>query len=156
MSECDRFHNAIRILYSIDKDELERALGRPLTVVQWKQFSDDPPRFFIRADDETVAAIWTVVERRQPKRSAPGFYEAPDEPWVKTIKMSLPNDCFRFSIDVTEGAAPGSGVCTFITDRLLNRGEKTKVAAAIGSVRPGAVTMFPPDKQPYGANGESL
>ena len=69
MSELDRFHNAIRILYSIDKDELERALGRPLTVVQWKQFSDDPPRFFIRADDETVAAIWTIVERASRRQA---------------------------------------------------------------------------------------
>lgn len=65
----DRFMNALRILRSIDGDELDRALGRPCNFdVKWRKFSTDPFYFLIHADDETVDAIWLIIERRQPDR----------------------------------------------------------------------------------------
>lgn len=53
----DQFHNAIRLLYSIDSDEL----GDPSW---WPQFRENPPDFFIRCDDERAEKIWGVMERQ--------------------------------------------------------------------------------------------
>ena len=69
----DRFMNALRILLSIDGDELDRALGRPGDFdVKWCKFSTYPFYFLIHADDETVDAIWSIIERRQPDRLKTG------------------------------------------------------------------------------------
>ena len=57
------FHNGLRLLRSIDFSEIEHAINRP----QWFAFRDSPFEFFIRADDETVAAIWAVMEGRTKK-----------------------------------------------------------------------------------------
>ena len=52
------FHNALRILRSIDSHEL----GDP---EWWPKFRDDPYRFFIRCNDADRETIWKIVERRQ-------------------------------------------------------------------------------------------
>lgn len=53
----EEFHNGIRVLHSIDSHEL----GDP---PWWRRFRDDPVRFFIKADDETAAAIWNAMQIR--------------------------------------------------------------------------------------------
>lgn len=62
------FHNSLRILTSIDKHELIEAgvldHSEPDHSV-WIAFRDDPFRWLIRADDETAAKLWTIIERRQ-------------------------------------------------------------------------------------------
>ncbi len=60
------FHNALRILTSIDQCELEDAgVIKPGDMASWGPFSRDPFRWFIRADDETAAKLWAIIERRQ-------------------------------------------------------------------------------------------
>ena len=56
-----QFHNALRILTSIDFHEVQDVLPDGAA---WQSFRTDPFRFFIRADDETADAIWRVIERR--------------------------------------------------------------------------------------------
>jgi len=64
----DQFHNALRILTSLDKHELIEA-----DVIdhsesdhsKWIAFRDDPFRWFIRADDESATKLWGLIERRQ-------------------------------------------------------------------------------------------
>ena len=59
------FHNRLRILVGIDQHELvDAGAVRPDDLNAWESFSRDPYRFFIRADGETAAAIWAVIERR--------------------------------------------------------------------------------------------
>lgn len=67
------FHNALRILTSIDRWELEE-IGVVKTTgaiikrhEQWEAFQRDPYRFFIRADNETAEKLWRLIEARQPK-----------------------------------------------------------------------------------------
>ena len=72
----DRFHNALRIMKSIDLHELQ-AVGLFCGAVKpnrehddwehWETFRDDPLRFFITCDDETALKIFSVIESRQPK-----------------------------------------------------------------------------------------
>lgn len=52
------FHNALRILTSLDSDEIG------LTHWQWEQFRTDPLRFFVRADDATAERIWQAMVNR--------------------------------------------------------------------------------------------
>ena len=63
----DRFMNALRILHSIDRGELEDALGYCLDILAWRDFRGNPSRFLMIADDAKVDAIWGIIERRQPK-----------------------------------------------------------------------------------------
>ncbi len=63
----DAFHNRLRIMLGIDAHEFA-AVG--LTLEQWRRFDADPFRFFIRADDRTAAAIWSIIEARSCKRAA--------------------------------------------------------------------------------------
>lgn len=63
----NEFHNGLRILRSVDRDELEASLNERLPDRKWEKFSDDPYRFFIGADDETADAIWRCIAARQPK-----------------------------------------------------------------------------------------
>lgn len=58
-----RFHNALRIMRSIDFDEFHAASG--LNEASWAEFTYNPYHFFIRADDATALAIWSIIERRQ-------------------------------------------------------------------------------------------
>jgi hypothetical protein len=56
------FLNAMRILTSIDRDEVPFLDGP-----RWHAFRTDPFRFMIRADDKTADAIYGIIERRQPR-----------------------------------------------------------------------------------------
>jgi hypothetical protein len=63
------FHNGLRILRGIDRWELEEAgvVGEPFNLpddLRWIAFRDDPYGFFIRADDDTAAKLWSIIERR--------------------------------------------------------------------------------------------
>jgi len=53
----DQFHNALRIIRSIDSHEL----GDP---PWWEKFRDSPIEFFIRCDDESADKIWNVILKR--------------------------------------------------------------------------------------------
>ena len=65
--EAARFHNRLRILLNIEAGDFAAA---GLTFEQWRTFVADPFRAFIRADDPTAAAIWSIVEAREVKRPA--------------------------------------------------------------------------------------
>jgi hypothetical protein len=56
------FHNGLRILRSIDEQELAGS------GVNWPSFRDDPVEYFIRCGDDEAAAIWRVIEGRQPRK----------------------------------------------------------------------------------------
>lgn len=59
------FHNALRVLLSIDMHELEHAGAiRHGDRNPWGTFRRDPYRFFVRAADTTVERLWTIIERR--------------------------------------------------------------------------------------------
>ena len=58
------FSNALRILRSTDKCELD-ASGL-FDDSEWIAFRDNPGSFFIRASDAQAAAIWAVIQKRQP------------------------------------------------------------------------------------------
>jgi hypothetical protein len=66
-SPMDAFHNKLRIMLGIDAHEFALA---GLTMEQWRRFDADPYRFFIRADDRTAAAIWSIIQARSSKRAA--------------------------------------------------------------------------------------
>ncbi len=60
-----RFSNALRILQSIDRDELvDAGIDLPDTVA-WLKFRDDPFRWFIRACDADADKVWAIIEGRQ-------------------------------------------------------------------------------------------
>ncbi|MDF2809370.1 MAG: lexA [Microvirga sp.] len=68
----DDFHNRLRIMVGIDMHELVEAGAIAANDRNaWESFRLDPYRFFIRADDDTAAKIWSVIERRANKR---GFH----------------------------------------------------------------------------------
>lgn len=63
------FHNALRILASIDMRELVHAGAiSGDDTGGWQSFRDNPWRWFIRADDDTATAVWRIIESRQPKK----------------------------------------------------------------------------------------
>lgn len=68
MMKFAEFRNALCILTSIDAHELVEAgvLGRPGLgrAGMWNDFLANPYRFLLRADDETAAKIWSIIERR--------------------------------------------------------------------------------------------
>lgn len=56
------FHNALRILRSIDGHELP-----DLHPQQVEAFIADPYAYFIRAEDAVAERIWAAVQKRQPE-----------------------------------------------------------------------------------------
>lgn len=61
------FHNALRILLNIDRDELEAAGVIPRGDHNaWGDFRQNPWRFFIRAPDPAAEKLWAMIEARQP------------------------------------------------------------------------------------------
>lgn len=62
------FENGLRILISIDMSELEDAgaIARG-DKTSWEKFRDNPWRWLIRVDDDTAAAVWTIIERRSSR-----------------------------------------------------------------------------------------
>ena len=63
--ELRKFHNALRILLNIDRDEIESDRSNPITDEQWDHFRSNPFVFFIRCDDATCQQIWDVIVARQ-------------------------------------------------------------------------------------------
>jgi len=62
----EAFHNALRILRSIDQHEMVAA-GALCDGDQsgWVRFRDDPYRWFITANDDQARAVWSIIEQRQ-------------------------------------------------------------------------------------------
>jgi hypothetical protein len=59
------FHNRLRIMTSIDRDELVRAGVLPANDHSaWGTFHRDPFRWFIRCDDATAERLWALIESR--------------------------------------------------------------------------------------------
>jgi len=93
-----RFSNALRILRSIDGPELDRAaafceVGASLALHGARyRFSDDPVRFFLKADDQSQDAIWRIIEKRQPPQAACELGRRLDEDasryrWLRTRNL---------------------------------------------------------------------
>ena len=62
---AEDFHNALRILTSIDRDELERAgVIKKDDHNAWATFRRDPFRWAIRADDDTYMKLWAIIKER--------------------------------------------------------------------------------------------
>lgn len=70
------FHNRLRVMISIDRDELEAAgvIARG-DHNAWGTFQRDPFRWLIRADDETADKLWSVIERRASPPPEPATFE---------------------------------------------------------------------------------
>lgn len=64
-----QFHNALRILTSVDYDELVAA-GVESIDGRWGSFQADPFRWFIKASDVDAAKVWAIIEARQSRRAA--------------------------------------------------------------------------------------
>lgn len=59
------FHNALRILTSIDMHELEAAKIIGVGDINaWGTFRRDPFRWFVRADDKTAEKLFALIQRR--------------------------------------------------------------------------------------------
>lgn len=61
------FHNALRIMHSLDRTELVR--GGVIAADDgsgWHRFRSNPATFMVKADDETAARLWRLIEGRQP------------------------------------------------------------------------------------------
>jgi hypothetical protein len=56
------FHNTIRKLFNIEWGQLDF-----LTDAQKDNFFENPPRFFIAADDETAEKLWGVMFPKPPE-----------------------------------------------------------------------------------------
>jgi len=65
-TEFRRFLNGLCILTNLDASELIAAgvIDEP---TGFRRFEDDPYRWFIRADDARAAALWTLIQLRQPE-----------------------------------------------------------------------------------------
>lgn len=64
------FLNALRILRSIDRFELAD-VGIQLKDGDWCDFRDSPFRWLCLASVQDAEAIWSIVQRRQPKEKDP-------------------------------------------------------------------------------------
>ena len=74
MKELRRFHNALRILMSIDMAEFIQAVYQKdygefgdVEKIDWCRFASNPHVWFIQAPDAHAEAIWKLIERRQGK-----------------------------------------------------------------------------------------
>lgn len=56
------FHNTVRKLYNVEWSQLHF-----LTDTQKDNFFENPPRFFIAADDETAEKLWDVMFPKPPE-----------------------------------------------------------------------------------------
>jgi len=65
MITLNEFTNALKVLRSIDADEL----GHP---VWWPRFRDSPYEFFLRAPDDIRIWIWSVLQMRLEKSGPAG------------------------------------------------------------------------------------
>jgi hypothetical protein len=83
MMAKDEFHNALRILISLDAHEL----GYP---PWWDNFCEDPFVFLIRAQDETVDRIWEAMVKRGAVKDIYGW----DAEALDDIRRMLPGDLY--------------------------------------------------------------
>ena len=72
----DEFHNALRIMTSIDFSELVRAgvmveSDAHGEFCKWDRFRRDPYRWMIRADDETAEKLWGIIQGRMGSAPIP-------------------------------------------------------------------------------------
>ncbi len=63
----DRFMNALRILHSIDRWEIEGLVN-----FNWESFSRDPAHYLMSASDNFADVVCGIIERRQPDRLKTG------------------------------------------------------------------------------------
>lgn len=56
----NEFHNALRILHSIDRHEIPMILSEE----DWLIFQGNPYYWFIRAENAKARAVWAVIEAR--------------------------------------------------------------------------------------------
>lgn len=65
MMEFREFHNGLRILINIDRDELVDAgvLDRN-DFHGWLKFGADPFRWFVKASDEQAGKLWALMKKR--------------------------------------------------------------------------------------------
>ena len=69
------FHNGLRILLNIDRDEVGRVLS-PLyeNAADWDDsvslFMRNPHMWFIRAPDAQADAVWEIMRARMTRRAA--------------------------------------------------------------------------------------
>lgn len=66
--DYDRFHNALRIMIGIDRDELLQA-GIQLDDSEWCSFKNDPYRWFFMTSDQRAHEFWALIEARQTKKA---------------------------------------------------------------------------------------
>lgn len=66
-NDLNCFHNSLRILASIDRHELADA-GLMLDDAEWSRFASNPWAWLIRAGDEDMRAVWSIIQARQPRR----------------------------------------------------------------------------------------
>lgn len=60
------FSNALRIMTSLDRHELEHAGVLPIGDHNaWGTFRRDPFRWFIRADDDAAKRLFELIQSRQ-------------------------------------------------------------------------------------------
>ena len=62
----DEFHNALRILSSIDWPEFAEA-NIAVKYTEWLHFCRKPYEWFITANDENADKLWTIIERRMKR-----------------------------------------------------------------------------------------
>lgn len=68
-----QFHNALRILHSVDMPDFEAAglscdPDASINIAgAWSRFQKSPLWFVIRADDQSAHALWQIIISRQPK-----------------------------------------------------------------------------------------
>lgn len=59
------FHNRLRVLGSIDRDEMVAAGVQSMREDSaWRSFAGNPYRWLILASDDDAEKLWTVIERR--------------------------------------------------------------------------------------------
>ena len=59
----NHFHNALRVLRSIDRHEFDE-VEYSLTDNEWQRFRDNPYHFFIQAPDALAKGIFGIIESR--------------------------------------------------------------------------------------------
>lgn len=86
----DEFHNALRILSSIDQHELAEINPEIWDDAEYTKFRDNPWAYFIKADDETSNTIWSVLSKRagKPQREGvtPEFLDASARAAIRALK----------------------------------------------------------------------
>lgn len=63
------FHNRLRILLNIDREEINEEFGSPISDETWVSFRNDPLRYFINSP-VIANALWRIVMRREQRGAA--------------------------------------------------------------------------------------